>query len=62
MNPRPKIKDEFKRTVIAQVRLTEKEATTLDALVTEYKCRDRSDFFRKAAFGEIKVDPRKIKK
>lgn len=49
---RPKIKDEFVRKPI-QIRLTDAELQRIEELKESFNCRDRSDYIRKAALGEI---------
>lgn len=61
MNPKPKLSEEYKRSERVQIQMTKQELELLDELVVAHGCRDRSDYIRKAAFGKIKVDRKKLK-
>jgi hypothetical protein len=62
MSARPLLDEKFKRTERLCAVLTKEEFEKINRLCVIYNCRDRSEYMRKTALGEIKVDPKKLEK
>ena len=53
MNPRPKIAPKHKRETTVRFVVTEREFNEIERLWKLNDCRDRSDYLRKVALGEL---------
>jgi hypothetical protein len=60
MNPRPRLKEEYKRSERIIITYTQKEIETINQLWELHDCRDRVEYIRQVSLGKIKVDLKKL--